>query len=149
LLRAHGAPDQVGVGEDLVALGDVDLDATHATRPDAVTRRGTGGVAGGEDAGVHLEAGQVGKPVPSQDGPALSGARLGVRVSVRGVRFAVHRPLAFEASGRVGPRHGLALAGSAERKAFSSFERLSAVSRRRSSRMDSTFFVMSLAPPAS
>ena len=60
LAGVHRAPDEVGVGEDLIALGDVDLDAARTAHPVAVSRRGSGGVSGIEDAAVHLETGQVG-----------------------------------------------------------------------------------------
>ena len=89
--------------------------------------------------------------MPSQYDPALGGARLGVRVGFRGLGVAVHRPLALDAPGWVHTVRitASASADSAERRAFSSLERPSAVSRRRSSRRDSTFFVRSFVPPAS
>ena len=52
------------------------LTPRRAAHPVAVCRRGSGRVAGFEDGAVHLESGQVGQPVPPQDDPALSGARL-------------------------------------------------------------------------
>ena len=91
LLGAHRALDEVGVGEDLVPEGDVELDAIAAAHSVAVGRGGARCVAGCEDAGVDLEAREVGQVVPSQDDPALGGARPGARPSVRRVRFAVHR----------------------------------------------------------
>jgi L-alanine-DL-glutamate epimerase-like enolase superfamily enzyme len=85
LALVHGPLDRLGVGEDLIALGDVDQDAEPAARAVARSRRALRRVAGVEDALVDLEGGKVGQPMPPQKERRLRGARVVAPVWVRRV----------------------------------------------------------------